>query len=187
MKRQHQTLLIASTLALSWLAMQVVHELGHVFAAWATGGRVAEVKLHPLAISYTLLAENPHPLWVAWMGPIVGVSLPVLAWTIAHRATLRGGYVFQFFAGFCLVANGAYLAGGSLFETGDAADIMRYGTPRAILLLFGLVTIPVGFWIWNGLGRHFGLGDKTGHVDRAVCYVVTLILSAVVVLELAFD
>jgi len=186
MKRQHQLLLIASTLGLSWLAMQAVHEAGHVGAAVASGGRIANVKLHPLALSHTLLLENPRPLYVAWAGPIVGVIAPLLAWLIAEGLKFRGHYVLRFFAGFCLVANGAYLAGGSFYVAGDAGDLLRYGTPMAILWLFGLATIPAGLWLWNGLGPQFGLGENSSDVDRATTYVVTLLLLAIVVLELAF-
>ena len=91
MKRQHQVVLIVATLAFSWLAMQAVHELGHVAAAVVSGGRVATVVLHPATISYTQLASNPHPLFVAWMGPIVGVVLPLVAFvdrTLASIARL---------------------------------------------------------------------------------------------------
>jgi hypothetical protein len=45
MNRVHQVVLILSTLYGSWLGMQDVHELGHVAAAWLTGGRVSKVVL----------------------------------------------------------------------------------------------------------------------------------------------
>lgn len=71
--RLHQTILIGSTLLGSWLGMQAVHELGHVAGAWLTGGRVERVVLHPLTISRTDLATNPHPLPVVWAGPVVSI------------------------------------------------------------------------------------------------------------------
>src|SRR4026209_1573459 len=103
MKRQPQVLLIAATLACSWLAMQAVHELGHVAAAAVSGGRVKFVVLHPTAISYTEFSSNPHPLFVSWMGPIVGVLLPIVPLVIARWFRWRSWYLFQFFAGFCLI------------------------------------------------------------------------------------
>ena len=51
MSRFHQALLIVSTLALSWLGMQAVHEAGHVLHAWWSGGRVERLVLHPLTLS----------------------------------------------------------------------------------------------------------------------------------------
>jgi hypothetical protein len=186
MKRQHQLLLIGALLGFSWLAMQIVHELGHVAAAWVSGGQVAEVKLHPLEISYTVLAKNPRPLFVAWMGPLIGVALPMLAWWLARRRNLPAVYILRFFAGFCLVANGAYLAAGSIYEIGDAGDLLRFGTPAPIIWLYGLITFPSGLWLWNGLGPHFGFGNGGEYVDRYVAYVVTLLLFMIIALELAF-
>jgi hypothetical protein len=184
MKRQRQIVLIGSTLAFSWLAMQAVHELGHVAAAVLSGGRVAEVILHPATISYTRLAANPHPLFVAWMGPLIGTTLPLAALAIARYCKLPGWYLWQFFAGFCLVANGAYLAFGSLSEVGDAGDLLRYGTPLWLPWLFGLVTIPLGIWLWNGLGPYFGFGAARGEVNRIAAYAMLGLVVASVGLEL---
>ena len=36
--------------AAAWYLMMIVHESGHVLAAWASGGRVARVILHPFAL-----------------------------------------------------------------------------------------------------------------------------------------
>src|SRR3954451_22380263 len=100
--------------------MQAVHEFGHVLGAWLTGGRVARVVLHPLTISRTDLAENPAPLAVVWAGAVLGVVLALAAWGLAAAFRLPGAYLLRFFAGFCLVANGGYLAGGSFDRLGDA-------------------------------------------------------------------
>jgi hypothetical protein len=51
--RLFQVILIAATLCLSWLGMMIVHELGHVLLAWASGETIFKVVLHPLAISRT--------------------------------------------------------------------------------------------------------------------------------------
>src|SRR3954447_26780702 len=109
MARALQIILIVSTLGLSWLGMMVVHEFGHVLFAWMSGGSVARVVLSPLEFSRTELQINPHPLFVAAGGAVVGVILPVMvsgAWRIRRWP---GWYVFQFFTGFCLVANGIYI------------------------------------------------------------------------------
>jgi hypothetical protein len=96
--------------------MQAVHELGHVVGAWVTGGKVTKVVLYPLTISRTDLAENPHPLVVVWCGPILGVVLPMILWGLAASFVMPGAFV-RFFAGFYLIANGAYIAFGS-FDRG---------------------------------------------------------------------
>jgi hypothetical protein len=168
--RRLQAILIASTLAGSWLAMQAIHELGHVAAAWLTGGRVTNVALHPLSTSRTDVAPNPHPLAVVWAGPLAGVAAPVAAWGLAARGRLRGTYVLRFLAGFCLVANGAYIAGGSFHGVGDCGEMLRNGTPAWLLWLFGAATVPLGLALWHHQGPHFGLGPAHGRVDPQVTY-----------------
>jgi hypothetical protein len=79
MNRSYQIMLIGSTLALCWLGMQVVHEIGHVVAAWVSGEEVHRVVLHPLTISRTDTSHERHPLLVVWGGPLVGVLFPVAA------------------------------------------------------------------------------------------------------------
>lgn len=187
MKRQPQIVLIVATIAFSWLAMQAVHELGHVLAAVASGGEVRHVVLHPAAISHTHVSKNPHPLLVVWMGPVVGTVLPFLAMLLARKLLFRGWYVVQFFAGFCLIANGAYLAFGSIGQIGDAGDLVRHGTPVWLLWVFGAITIPLGLWMWDGLGPHFGLGSGAGQVDRVVAYVMLAALVVTFALEFTFS
>jgi hypothetical protein len=171
MKRLHQGILIAATVSGSWLGMQAVHELGHVLGAWLTGGRIAKVVLHPLAISRTDLALNPSPLVVAWAGPAIGVALPLLGWIIAARARLPWTYLPRFFAGFCLIANGAYVAFGSLDRVGDCGEMLRHGSAIWHLWLFGAVTVPAGLWLWHRQGMHFGLGPAGEKVSPGATYV----------------
>ena len=45
MERFFQLALIASILSLSWLGMMIVHEVGHVVMAWASGEKVS-VAIH---------------------------------------------------------------------------------------------------------------------------------------------
>jgi hypothetical protein len=150
--------LILATLIASWLGMQAVHELGHVLAARVTGGRVSNVALHPLGISRTDLTMNARPLVVAWAGPIVGVTTPLVAWGLALACHSTIAFLLRFFAGFCLVVNGLYLGLGSFGRVGDCGEILRHGSVLWQLWLFGLVTVPAGFALWHGQGRHFGLG-----------------------------
>ena len=159
MRRLPQFLLIATTAPLVWLLMQVVHECGHALFGWLTGGEVRRVVLHPLTISRTDLDTNPHPLIVCWAGPVFGSIAPILFWVIARATKWSGEYWLRFFAGFCLIANGAYLAVGSFDRIGDAGDLLKHGSPVWVLWLFGAVTISIGLRLWQGLGPRFGLGD----------------------------
>jgi len=183
-QRLHQCLLIATFLPLCWLGMQVVHEVGHVAAAWATGGTVQRVVLHPLAISRTDVRPNPHPIVERASGAVIGTLLPMLAGTLHHRLRWPGAYLTRFFAGFCLVANGAYLLAGSVARIGDAGDLLRLGMPAWPMGLFGAVTIPAGLWLWHGLGPHFGLGSAAGRVSREAAYTSAVLLGALVAAEL---
>ena len=109
MNRTFQLLLIATTLAFSWLAMIAVHELGHVLHAYASGGHVERVVLHPLAISRTDVSPNPHPQFVGWGGAIWGCLVPLGIWGLCRWLARPHAYLARFFAGFCLIANGVYL------------------------------------------------------------------------------
>jgi hypothetical protein len=179
-----QAVLVTSTLLASWLGMQAVHEAGHAAGAWLTDGRVARVVLNSLTISRTDLAENPHPLAVVWAGPVVGVLVPLAAWAVAARLRAPGWYVLQFFAGFCLIANGAYIAAGSFDRIGDCGEMLRHGSPAWHLWLFGAVTVPAGFALWHRLGTYFGLGTALGRVSTGVAYGT--LAAALLLLALGF-
>jgi Peptidase M50B-like len=170
MARWHQTMLLVSALVGSWLGMQAVHELGHVVGAWLTGGEVARVVLNPLTISRTDLARNPNPLVVVWAGPVFGVLLPLVLWAPAAMGRLPGAFVFRFFAGFCLVANGAYIGAGSFAGIGDCGVMLGQGSPVWTLWLFGIGTVSLGLLLWHGQGANFGLGAAKGRVDVRVAY-----------------
>lgn len=158
MKREWKCPLITSTLVGSWFGMQAVHELGHVLGAMLTGAEVTRVELSPWTISRTDVINNTRPLVVAWAGPIIGVVLPLVIWHAASVARLSFAFVLRFFAGFCLVANGLYIGLGSFGRMGDCGEMLRHGSPIWQLWLFGAITVPVGFWLWHGLGPAFGLG-----------------------------
>ncbi len=179
--------MIVSLLALSWLGMMVVHELGHVLHAWLSGGSVARVVLQPLEISRTDVSPNPHPQFVAWGGPPWGALIPLAAAAVTVGWSWRYAYLATFFAGFCCVANGLYLAAGSLAAAGDAADLLHHGARLWHLWAFGVPVTLRGFWLWNGLGRHFGLGVPGGVVDRKVALGLAAALSVLAVLEVLFS
>ncbi len=184
MKRFHQSLLIASTLLGSWLGLQAAHESGHVLGAILSRGQVSRIVLHPLAISRTDLSSNPHPLVVAWAGPMVGVLLPLTLWTSAIGLRSPGTFALRFFAGFCLIGNGAYLAVGSFDRVGDAGELLRLGTRPGVLWLFGALAVPAGFCLWHRQGRHFGLGAAGGQVSPGVAYASAVTFMSLVALGL---
>ena len=95
--------------------------------------------------------------------------------------------MLQFFAGFCLIANGAYIGIGSLGKIGDAGEILRHGIAIWLLWLFGAVCFPFGLYLWNGLGPHFGLGAAAGKVDHRAAFVSCGLFVITVILEVALS
>lgn len=187
MNRLYQIVLILSTVAASWLGMQAVHEFGHVLGAWSTGGEIERVVLHPLTISRTDLGLNPRPLVVVWSGPMLGVALPLLMWGLSVAVRLQGAFVLRFFAGFCLVANGGYIALGSFDRIGDCGTLLQHGAAMWQLWLFGLLTVPAGFWMWHGQGTHFGFGTARGMVARSATYVSVATCMGLLILACVVD
>src|SRR5919197_5314412 len=82
MTRLPQFVLVGSPLLLSWLGMMAVHEAGHVAAARLTGGTVSKVVLH--------LSHNPHPLVVAWAGPVLATL------GIGAAVKMPGAYLLRY-------------------------------------------------------------------------------------------
>jgi len=134
-------------LANCWLWMQGVHELGHVIGAVVSSGHVTHVVWHFAAISRTDVFPNPHPLLVCWAGPLIGCVLPLIANCIKRRSPQ-----LQFFSGFCLVANGAYVSVGSFDGVGDAGVLLQHGSSIATLWIVGGTAGVLGFGMWHQLG-----------------------------------
>ena len=74
------------------------------------------------------------------------------SWGGNHWAELR------FFAGFCLIANGAYLSAGSFGRVGDAGALLDLGTPLGLMIGGGLGCVVIGLTLWHRLGPQFGWG-----------------------------
>lgn len=128
---------IFASLYAFWLALLIVHELGHIIHAVVSGARVERVLIPLLGFSRTDLAHNPHPVFVAWGGSIAGALAPGLLFAIARRAPL--GPTLRVFAAVSLLANGGYACS----TVGDARDILR-SAPRWPLLLYGTTALAAG-------------------------------------------
>ena len=187
MQRFQQFVFITSLLALSWFAMMAVHEFGHVVGALTTGGSVERVVLHPLTISRTDVSPNPNPLIVVWLGPILGCVIPAVVWLLVPR---RFGFVrgmAMFFAGFCLLANGAYLFVGSFERIGDCGVMLQHGSPLWSLLGFGVITIPLGFYLWHRLGSIKQFFADPSVVDPVIVYALLGVLVVLLALEIGIS
>jgi hypothetical protein len=131
-----------------------VHESGHVLAALVGGGRVRHVVLPFADFSRTDVDPNPSPRLEVWGGPLWGSIVPLLVWLLVRKKfSERIKIVVGFFTGLCLVANGAYLGIGWTMSAGDAAELIKLGTPIWLLIVFGLTTIILGLYVWHTLGQ----------------------------------
>jgi len=161
--------------------MQAVHECGHILAAKFAGATVTNVALHPLALSRTDVAENNSPLLVVWGGPVFGVLAPFLLWLAAIKTLSDGAFVFRFFAGFCLVANGLYLGLGSFDHVGDCGEMLLHGSTMWQLWIFAALTVPAGLYLWHGQSGHFGIGAEKRAVNRRVVYSCIAVAALLIV------
>lgn len=187
MKRIDQLILIFTFLAFSWLAMQAVHEFGHVVGAWLTRAEVTRVALHPCIISRTDLGSNPHPAVVAGTGPIIGSLLPLVILLVARICRAPGVYLFRFFAAFCLVANGVYMVLGPSDGGVDTGVMIEHGLPRGFLISLGVPAVCLGLYLWHRQGKYFGLGETRGDVSRQAVIVSVLLLAAITTVELIIN
>ena len=133
----------------SWLGMLAVHELGHIMGAWVTGGRVIDVSVPLLGFSQTIVHPNPRELFVVWCGPVLGILIPLGALVVLRRTPAPWFELLKFFAGFCAIANGAYIGLGWIRDAGDAGDLERLGIPIGILAAFGCAGFATGLVCWH--------------------------------------
>ncbi|MEP3477907.1 MAG: M50 family metallopeptidase [Fuerstiella sp.] len=170
-----------SVLAYSWFLMMVIHEAGHISGAIATGGTVQKIQLQPLAISKTDVAPNPNALFVVWAGPLVGALFPLTALAVIRPQNAAIWQLALFFTGFCLIANGAYIAAGSFDQVGDCKVMLKEGSPMWMLWLFGGISIPAGFFLWHRMGsfRRFLSFQNFASVHAAKPCIALLILAAI--------
>ena len=158
--------LLVGMALLAWPVMMLIHELGHVLGAWFTGGTVVRLVWHPLVFSRTDVDPNPQPMIVVWCGPTVGCMLPILIERIVAWLRPSASYLLELLAGFCLLANGAYIGLGGFEAIGDAGDMLRLGSPQWVLITFGLVASAIGLFYWHLASRRLGFGNKISKSDH---------------------
>ncbi len=180
--RWPRRLLALAIVPTCWLGMMAVHELGHVLAAWLVGAKVERVVLHPFAFSRTDVAVNDSPRFIIWMGPIVGCVMPLMLWGLAALRRMSCAFVFKFFAGFCLIANGIYIGYGWLEEGGDASDLHALGESGLMMTIAGTITAVIGLALWSHVREEFGFGKETREVSvRLVIGTAALFVALLIV------
>jgi hypothetical protein len=185
-RRFRQILLVTSILWLSWLIMMLVHEFGHVLGGLATGGKVRRVVWHPAVISRTDVWPNPHPLIEVCAGPILGSVIPLAIAIAASRLRQRVAYLIWVVAGFCLIANGAYMAIGAIHPIGDAEELVAHGMQRWPMATFGLLAVAGGFWIWERVSPRLGFGVVPAEISAKHAYMACAVAVMMTAVGLAF-
>ncbi len=164
-----------------WLAMMLVHELGHVLAAWATGGQVVYVNLYPGQLSSTLVRPNPHPSIVLWAGLLAGWIVPAAIARSVQVGPLTIGkpgirHSLNGWAAFCLLAGGVYLAIGGSEKLTDTGQLVAADWPLPWLVAIGTAVAIAGYaWsrrAWPALLRH--LEDRPP-TSRSITYAWLLL------------
>src|SRR5260221_12882390 len=88
----------------------------------------------------------------------MGSIVPAIIASMASFGRLRIAYLVWAFAGFCLIANGAYIGIGSIKPIGDAQEMLEDGMARWPMSAFGLLAVASGMWIWDRVSPRFGVG-----------------------------
>ena len=158
MKRSRRLIAIPAGLYLCWLGMMIVHEAGHRLHARVSGAIVERTSIPLFGFSQTFYVDNDDPKFVAWGGPIWGCLIPLAILVVAQALPKRVRQCAQFFAGFCLIANGAYLGIGWTSDIGDAGDLLNNGTPVWMMITFGVVAFASGLYLWHHLGSSTAAG-----------------------------
>ncbi len=171
---------VLGLLATCWLGMMLVHECGHMLAALCTGGAVTQLQWPAWGFSRTEVSPNPHPLLVAWGGPVFGAVLPAAVALVLWRLRQRLVTV-EIFSGFCLLANGVYVSAGSLGRVGDAGEMLKYGSPMWVLWAVGVPVAAGGLLQWHGLGPGFGMA----RVGKREAYMTAALGAALLAASLA--
>jgi len=181
MKLVLSSVFLVNTLITLWYGMMLTHETGHILAALATGGHIDYLAFPALGFSRTEISDNPHPLIVAWGGPGLGSILPLIA-TFALRPFKIRTHLLDLFTGFCLLANGIYIAIGSFDKIGDAGDLLRHGSPIWTLWLFGGLAIVAGMAVWHSLGRSLGMRTRWRPSDGRIAIICSAFLLCICIL-----
>ena len=129
-------------IVIGWYPLQLFHELGHIISCKINGGIVHKIAFHFNIFTETIRKGSAHPVIDIWMGPIVGILLPLLLLLIPAKKNVRE--ILFLFCAACLAGNGLYIGLGWLCDGGDGWELLRYKVSIFWLILFGLPTTLAG-------------------------------------------
>lgn len=129
-------------LPLAWYPLRLLHECGHVLSAWLGGATGIAMVWHAGFLPETRRDGSQWPLVDVWAGPAAGVLLPLALHLLCCRTRMAG--VTRVFAALACLGNGLYVGLGWLDVGGDPEQMLRWGSPLTVLLMFGLVATGLG-------------------------------------------
>lgn len=141
--------LLAADAGWLWVLMLLTHEVGHGAVALLTGGEVISVELRPGVPGHTLVNPNPQPDGVIWGGFLSGCLLPLGAWAAARAIHPAAAGDLRLLAGFCLLANGVYLAAGGSESLTDPGVLLSLGWSWPVLLAIGVLLAGPGYGLFR--------------------------------------
>ncbi|OGV56366.1 MAG: hypothetical protein A2X45_10225 [Lentisphaerae bacterium GWF2_50_93] len=109
------------------------------------GGSIHRIAFHFNIFTETIREGSRHPVIDIWMGPIIGILLPLLLLILPLKKNIRE--ILFIFCAVCLIGNGLYIGLGWLCDGGDGWELIRYKVNLAWLILFGLPATLAGLVI----------------------------------------
>jgi hypothetical protein len=162
----------------SWYASLAAHEFGHAAVAAATGSTRIDIHLPLLGFSHTQRSPDSHALLTTAAGPVLGSVFPLAVWLLVRGVRPKAARVPQFWAGFALVLNGAYIAGDAFLLGGDGAQLDRAGVPFWLSLTCGSLAVASGLHVWHCLGKTARAATEIASTTIQASLVCAIILLA---------
>ncbi len=167
------SLLLFGSFAFGYNVTTLLHELGHMLALWADGGKLDRIVLHPFSWSYTYFASASHHQGIMTAaGPLFGALAGLVLVGLVYRR--RNAWLVPLLvAGVCsIVGNGTYLCIDCIMQAGgDATSLVGMGAPWSVVFYTALLILLTGLGVSFVLPARVGIGSDHGLLMRiAVLY-----------------
>ncbi len=133
---------LISGVPLFWYPISLIHELGHYVSATIGGATEVTIVWRYGIFSETIRNGSKWPLMDVWMGPILGVLIPLVVMACCWKMKWSEWVAWP--TSIACIGNGLYIGLGWLDSGGDPADMISLGTPLFVMLGYGLLVFTVG-------------------------------------------
>jgi len=160
MKTLQRMLIVGGLYVFVSYVSEIVHELGHVLAAWGTGGQVYGIVISAFSWSYAY-AYSSESMALAWSGFAAQVAFGVMVFCLLWICKSRLSLVGVLLAAESLAEAGGYMLVGAITNEGDSATLIGRGIAPVVLIAIGAalwllsipVVLPAGALLNMGRGR----------------------------------